>query len=81
MSTLRVVKITNLNDDGAVEFTKGATLPTGQSIVDADGSNAIQVSTASGVVTATQFVGDGSGITGLSGTQTGVAIGLMFIGA
>lgn len=80
MSTLRVTKIVDRTGTGAVEFTKGATLPVGQTIVDSSGVSAIQISTATGVVTATSFVGDGSQITGLSGTPKGKAIGLIFLG-
>ena len=65
MSTLRVIKISNLNEDGAVELTKGAVLAAEQQILDPDGTNAIQISTSAGVVTATKFSGNGSAITGL----------------
>ena len=57
MSTLRVNKISNLNDNGPVEFTKGVEVPVGQSI-----SGNINIA---GVVTATSFVGSGIGITSL----------------
>jgi|TARA_R100001460_G_scaffold19900_2_gene41241 hypothetical protein len=80
MSTLRVIKISNLNEDGAVELTKGAVLPAEQQIVDPNGNNAIQISTSAGVVTATKFIGSGSGITGLTGTPTGRALGLILVG-
>lgn len=79
MSTLRVTKITNLNDNGPVEFTKGVTLPANQRIVDPNGNSAIQISTATGVVTATSFRGSGSGITNLSGTSYGKALGISLI--
>lgn len=81
MSTLRVIKITNKDDDGPVEFTKGAILPANQQIINSDTlQTAIEVSTSTGVVTATSFHGSGIGITGLSGTSTGLALGLIFIG-
>ena len=57
MSTLRVNKISNLNDNGPVEFTKGVEVPIGQSI---SGSGNINIA---GVVTATSFSGNGSEIT------------------
>lgn len=80
MSTLRVIKISNLNEDGAVELTKGAVLPAEQQIVDTNGTNAIQISTSAGVVTATKFNGNGNAITGLTGTPTGRALGLILVG-
>lgn len=80
MSTLRVIKISNLNEDGAVELTKGAVLAAEQQILDPDGTNAIQISTSAGVVTATKFSGNGSAITGLVGTPTGRALGLILVG-
>jgi hypothetical protein len=79
MSTLRVTKISNRLDDGAVEFTKGAVLPAGQTIVDDSGVSAIEISTGTGVVTATSFVGNGAGITGLTGAETGKALGLILL--
>jgi hypothetical protein len=57
MSTLRVNKISNFNDDGPVEFTKGVEVPAGQSL-----NGNINIT---GVVTATSFVGSGIGITTL----------------
>ena len=80
MSTLRVIKISNLNEDGAVELTKGAVLPAEQQIANPDGTNAIQISTSAGVVTATKFLGNGAAITGLTGTPTGRALGLILVG-
>ncbi len=58
MSTLRVNKITNLNDDGPVEFTKGVILPANQSITP----EGLVINTA-GIMTATTFSGVGYGIT------------------
>ena len=81
MSTLRVIKITNKDDDGPVEFTKGAILPANQQIINSSTlQTAIEVSTSTGVVTATSFHGSGIGLTGLTGTSTGLALGLIFIG-
>lgn len=54
MSTLRVNKITNSAGTGAVEFTKGVSIPSGQTI-----SGNVSLS---GVCTATSFKGDGSGL-------------------
>jgi len=79
MSTLRVHKITNAQDDGPVEFSKGAILPSGQSIVDENGQSPIEVSTVSGVVTATTFIGSGSLITGLVGASKGLTVGYIYV--
>lgn len=78
MSTLRVTKLVDRLATGAVEFTKGATLPVGQTILDTSGNPNIVIN-SSGIVTATSFVGDGSQITGLSGTPKGKALGLIFL--
>jgi len=58
MSTLRVNKITNLNDDGPVEFSKGVVLPANQSITP----ERLLINTT-GIMTATSFSGVGAGIT------------------
>ena len=55
MSTLRVNKISNLNDNGPVEFTKGVEVPANQTV-----TGDINLS---GICTATAFVGNGNGIT------------------
>lgn len=57
MSSLRVNKITNTAGTGAVEFTKGASLPSGQ-VIAAPNVN------LTGIITASSFVGNGSRITG-----------------
>lgn len=57
MSTLRVNKISNYNDNGPVEFSNGVEVPSGQII---DGNVIIN---ATGIVTATSFKGVGAGIT------------------
>lgn len=57
MSTLRVNRIVNLNDNGPVEFSKGLQVPAGQEI------NGEIVVNAVGVMTATSFIGVGAGIT------------------
>ena len=79
MSTLRVTKVTNAADDGAVEFTKGCNLPLGQSIVNESGEDVIYVNSATGVCTATSFSGPGAGITGLVGTSKSKCIALQMI--
>ena len=55
MSSLRVNKIVNLNDDGAIEFSKGLTILANNPIA----SGAVVVNTT-GVVTATSFKGSGA---------------------
>ena len=57
MSTLRVNRIVNANDNGPVEFSRGVTVPSGQSI-----NGNILINT-SGIVTASTFSGVGAGIT------------------
>lgn len=80
MSTLRVHKISNRTEDGPVEFTNGAVLPAEKQILDENGASALRIASV-GVVTATSFAGDGSGITGIpgGGVLKGVAIGLMYL--
>ena len=60
MSRIRANKITNKLGTGAVELEKGAHLPIGMGITGAGGLN------ISGVVTATSFSGDGSGLIGVA---------------
>jgi hypothetical protein len=89
MSTLRVNKIVNLNDNGPVEFSQGATIPSGKTLtgdlsVNTSGTvSATTLSattiTASGTVTANAFSGNGSGLTSVPGLPTGKAIALTFI--
>jgi len=55
MSNLRVNTITNLNDNGPVEFSKGVVIGSGKTI-----NGSVNVT---GVVTATSFVGNAAGIT------------------
>ena len=56
MSKIKVNSLVNKNDDGAPELTKGAIIPSGQSFQANGNVNIV------GVVTATSFVGDGSGL-------------------
>lgn len=57
MSALRTAKITDFNGTGPVEFSKGVTVPSGQTI-----SGTVVINTT-GVVTATTFSGSGAGVT------------------
>ena len=59
MAKIKVNSIVNKNDDGPTELKFGASIPAGQSI---SGSGGINVT---GIVTASGFSGDGSGLTGI----------------
>jgi len=59
MAKIKVNSIVNFNDDGAPELTQGATIPSGYTL-DVNGNV-----NATGIVTATNFVGNGSNLTGL----------------
>lgn len=60
MAKIKVNSIVNFQDDGAPELTRGATIPAGQTL---DVTGDVNVT---GVVTATNFVGNGSGLTQLN---------------
>ncbi len=60
MAKIKVNSIVNKNDDGAPELTKGATVPSGQAFTAQGNVNVV------GIVTASNFVGNGSQLTGLS---------------
>ena len=60
MPKLKVNFISNKNESGAVELTYGASIPSGQTISGSGGIVAV------GVVTASTYYGDGSGLTGLT---------------
>lgn len=90
MSTLRVNKLVNLNDDGPVEFTKGAEVPVGQTLNGdlAINTTGIVTSTSlvvnsnmnlSGVVTASSFQGAGINLTNVPGTPNGKGIAFTLI--
>ena len=75
MSKLKVNSITNLTETSSVILVKGATIPTGYELNINGGVNSTGILTATnlnlsananvGVVTASSFEGDGSGLTGL----------------
>jgi hypothetical protein len=91
MSVLRVQQLMNEAGTGPVEFTKGATLPSGSQLNVQGNINATGISTVgslsatginvTGVMTATTFVGDGSGVTNIPLITTGKAIGIAVIGS
>ena len=60
MAKIKVNSIVNKNDDGAPELKYGASIPVGQSISGSGDMNVV------GIITASNFVGNGSGLTGLS---------------
>ena len=65
MSILRADSLRDRAGTGAPELTFGATVPSGRNI---SGAGSINIT---GVVTATRFVGDGSGLSGVSGSGGG----------
>lgn len=90
MSVLRVNKLVNLDDNGPIEFTKGANLPSGQTINGNIEINSVGVVTStslvingnmnlSGVVTANSFRGRGIGLTNVPGTPNGKGIAFTLI--
>jgi hypothetical protein len=60
MSQIQVNSIVNVTDTGGPELSFGATIPANQ-IFSVEGDVNI-----SGIVTATNFVGNGSGLTGIN---------------
>ena len=85
-SQVRVDKISNLAETGAVELTFGATIPSGQTLAVAGNLNSSGIATVgvlsatsaniTGVLTATKFVGDGSALTNLPNATKGFAIAM-----
>lgn len=91
MSVLRVQTIVNEANNGPVEFTRGLTLPSTQTLT---GTDTVINTTASGigsitelravgmhvgVITATSFVGNGALITNAPGTPVGKVISLHLV--
>jgi len=74
MAKIKVNTIVNFNDDGAPELTQGATIPSGYTL-DVNGDV-----NATGIVTATNFIGNGTGFTGLtiSTVQKKIAYNFIF---
>ena len=74
MARLKVDSIRNRNDDGAPSLIKGASIPSGANLTVNGDLNLTGVATVGflttqnatvGIVTASSFVGDGSGLTSL----------------
>jgi hypothetical protein len=87
-SQIRVDQITNVDGSGAPELTYGATLPEGSqfevnSNINISGIATVGFLTATnmtvGVLTASQFIGDGSELTGLPTLGESKAIALAYI--
>ncbi len=91
MSVLRVQNIVNEDGNGPVEFTRGLTLPSSQTLTQADtvintttsGVGSItQLQTNAlfvGIMTAGSFVGNGARITNAPGTPVGKVISLHLV--
>ena len=90
-SQIRVDSITDLSGTGPVELTYGGSLPTGSRLTVNGNVNITGVSTVgflsatnaeiTGVVTATAFVGDGSGLTGVQSVGEAKSIAFAIIGS
>ena len=87
-SKIKVNSIVNLNGDSAPELTYGATIPSGYTLAVNGNYNSSGVATVgfltasnvtAGVITATSFVGDGSGLTGLQVLGSSKAIAFAII--
>lgn len=84
MSKIKVNFLSNKTESGPVEFTRGATIPSGQQLTVNGGLNISGVLTATnysvtninvtGIVTATSFVGNGSQLTNLPSVSSGKMI-------
>jgi hypothetical protein len=90
MSTLRVNKIVNYNDDGPVEFSSGASFSSTESINGDFSINSVGIITStsltvnngmnlSGVVTSASFSGKGINLTNVPGTPNGKGIAFVLI--
>lgn len=71
MTRLQVNFITNKNDTGSPELTHGATVPAGKTITGQGGINVV------GVITATSFVGNGSGLNNYASSSRAYAMKLI----
>jgi hypothetical protein len=84
MTKIRVNYVVNQNDDGQVELTRGATIPSGSQLTVTGNFNVTGVLTATnynvnsmnvtGVITATSFVGSGANLTSLPSVTSGKMI-------
>jgi len=84
MSKIKVNFLSNRNENGPVELTRGATIPAGKQLNVTGGVNVTGILTAtdynvtniniSGIVTATSFSGNGSQLTSLPSVSNGKMI-------
>jgi hypothetical protein len=72
-SQIQVDSIESYDPIGPVVVSYGASIPAGQSISGPGGMNVV------GIITASQFSGDGTGLTGLSVATTGKVIAFTLI--
>ena len=72
-SQIQVDSIESYDPIGPVIVSYGASIPAGQSISGPGGMNVV------GIITASQFSGDGTGLTGLSVATTGKVIAFTLI--
>ena len=90
-SQIRVDSITDLNGTGPVELLYGGSFPSGSKLTVNGDVNITGVSTVGfltaanasiiGIVTATSFVGDGSGLTGVQSVGESKSIAFAIIGS
>jgi hypothetical protein len=73
MTKIKVNSIVNKNDDGPTELKFGASIPSGQSISGSGGINVV------GVITASEFSGNGAGLTGLPVATKGKSFAYKYI--
>ena len=89
-SQIRVDSITDVSGSGPVQLSYGATVPSGQLLNVQGNLNISGIATVgfltaknaniTGVVTATSFVGNGSGLTNMPVVTTSKSIALAIIG-
>ena len=89
MARIKVDSITDRNNSGQPTLTYGATLPSGsrlnvQGNVNISGVSTVGLLSAtnavvSGIVTATSFIGDGSGLSNIASVSASKSIALKYI--
>jgi len=87
-SQIRVDSISDLNGTGSPELTQGATIPSTGTLTVNGNINSSGIATVGflsatnvsvGIITATTFVGDGSGLTGLQVTSPSKSIAFAIV--
>ena len=89
MARIKVDSITDRNNSGQPTLTYGATLPSGSRLNVQGNVNLTGISTVgllsatnavvSGIVTATSFIGDGSGLSNIASVSASKSIALKYI--